>query len=77
MIDSNFLKRKEANLLAQWDQKLALRIKIEDLETELKEFTEILDNAKDKNSRPHVRLELSVTGLKDRIERLKKQLYST
>lgn len=76
MIDSYFLKRKEAKLLAQWDKKLALRIKIEDLEAELKEFTEILSNAKDKNSRPYVRLELSVTGLKDRIERLKKQLYS-
>lgn len=77
MIDSDFLKRKEANLLAQWDKKLALRIKIEDLEAELKEFTEIQGNAKDKNHHSYRRLELSITGLQNRIERLKKHLYFT
>ena len=77
MIDADFLKRKESDLLAQWDKKLALKIQIEDLEIELKEFTEILGSAKDKNSRPNMRLELSIIGLQNRIERLKKNLYST
>lgn len=76
MKDFDFLKRYEANLLAQWDKQLALRIQIENLESELKEFTKIQEKTKDKTRHTYTRLELSVTGLKNRIQRLKKQLYN-
>lgn len=76
MIDKDFLERYEVNLLAQWDKQLSLRIQIEDLESELKAFTNIQEKTKDKTSHAYTRLELSITGLKNRIQRLKKQLYN-
>ena len=39
MIDEDYFKYREANLLAQWDKKLATVLKIQELEAELKEFS--------------------------------------
>ena len=41
MIDEDYFKYREANLLAQWDKKLATVLKIQELEAELKEFSYI------------------------------------
>ncbi|NHC05142.1 hypothetical protein G9F31_15595 [Acinetobacter sp. 187] len=71
MLDDNF-KKSEAELLALWDKKQSLQITIEDLEAELKEFILIQQNSKTKSER----LQRSIEGLRDRIERDKKRLYN-
>ena len=76
MIDDDYFKYREANLLAQWDKKLATELKIQELEIELKEFTRIQTQRKDKNTASYERLELSIEGLRNRISRFKKQLYN-
>ena len=77
MIDEDYFKYREANLLAQWDKKLATVLKIQELEAELKEFSYIQTCRKDKNTASYARLERSTEGFRNRIARLKKQLYTT
>lgn len=72
MIDEDYFKYREANLLAQWDKKLATVLKIQELEAELKEFSYIQTCRKDKNTASYARLERSIEGFRNRIARLKK-----
>lgn len=72
MKNQDIKKKSESELLVLWDKKQILQITIEDLEAELKEFMLIQQNSKTKSER----LQRSIEGLRERIERDKKRLYN-
>ena len=56
--------------ITQFEREVLLQEKIEQLENELKEFSDLQKKAYS------ARLQKSITGLENRIERIKKMLYT-
>ena len=57
--------------ITQFEREVLLQEKIEQLENELKEFSELQKKAYNE------RLQKSIVGLENRIQRIKKMIYTT
>ena len=64
----------ESELLLKWDRKVALQMKIEKLEKELKDGLEILNKWKDREQPMFERHKSCVEGISSRLENIQRQL---